>query len=61
MAKKWPEMAVEQSFRSNFHFETLFTVHTIETETASDSLQDVRGWKKVVKNLGAYDFKLLYK
>ena len=54
-------MAVEQSFRSNFHFETLFTVHTIETETASDSLQDVRGWKKVVKNLGAYDFKLLYK
>ena len=24
MAKKWPEMVVEQSFRSNFHFETLF-------------------------------------
>ena len=25
MAKQWPEMVVEQSFRSNFHFETLFT------------------------------------
>ena len=36
-------------------------IHTIERETASDSLHDFRGWKKVVKNLGAYDFKLLYK
>ena len=34
---------------------------TIEMETASDSLHDIRGWKKVVKNLGAYDFNLLYK
>jgi hypothetical protein len=33
----------------------------IETETATDSLHDVRAWKKVVKNLAAYDFKLLYK
>ena len=30
-------------------------------ETASDSFHDVRGWKKVVKNLAAYDFKHLYK
>ena len=30
-------------------------------ETASDSLHDINGWKKVVKNLGAYDFNLLYK
>jgi hypothetical protein len=30
-------------------------------ETASDSLHDFRAWKKVVKNLAAYDFKLLYK
>ena len=30
-------------------------------EMASDSLHDIRGWKKVVKNLGAYDFNLLYK
>ena len=29
----------------------------IETETASDSLHDVRGWKKVVKNLAAYVLK----
>ena len=28
---------------------------------ASDSLHNVRGWKKVVKNLAAYVFKLLYK
>ena len=54
-------MAVEQSFRSDFYFGTLFTVHTIETKTASDSLHGVRGGKKVVKNLGADDFKLLYK
>ena len=37
-----------------------FIVYTIEMETASDSLHDIRGWK-VVKNLGAYDFNLLYK
>ena len=29
-------------------------------EMASDSLHDVRGWKKVVKNMAGYDFKLLY-
>ena len=34
-------------------------LHTIETETASDSLHDVRGWKKVFKNLGNHVIKLL--
>ena len=38
-----------------------FHLQQIETDTASDSLHDIRGWKKVVKNLGAYDFNLLYK
>ena len=37
------------------------TLHSLETETASDSLHGVRGWKKVVKNLAAFVFKLLYK
>ena len=31
------------------------------TETASDSLHDVWGLKKVVKNLAAYVIHLLYK
>ena len=39
----------------------LYVVYTIEMETASDSLYDIKGWKKVGKNLGAYDFNVLYK
>ena len=34
-------------------------LHTIETETASDSLHDVRGWNKLFKNLENYVIKLL--
>ena len=30
-------------------------------ETASDSLHDIWGWKKVVKNLAAYVINHLYK
>jgi hypothetical protein len=36
-------------------------IHTIETETASDSLHDIRGWRKLCKNLGIHVINLLQK
>ena len=44
-----------------YPFFHLQQIETIETDTASDSLHDVRGWKKVVKNLGIHVINHLFK
>ena len=56
---EWKKNKVTQKSKLNRNSK-LDTIHTIETEMASDGLNDVRGWNKAVRNLAAYDSKLLY-